>query len=314
MEAIKMSVVIPTLRSWTELSPLLDSIAKQDFPSADLEIVIIGNLPDRSFENVEFDRGFGGIATSYHVVGEQGVNRARNLGLARARGQYVFFIDDDCLLPEVDFLNRLMARHELRSQATAIGGRYEPLPSASPIDRAYNLISRQWQSQELFGENHSVNLIGGNVSYKKDKLSQFGLLFNPEITYGGAEESLHRELHAQGAELLLFEDLWIYHQPKLTADQLMTKAMRQAVQFYQEHGLTSDSSHKASDYQKRSVLWARNQCESDRDLEETLAYMGLYDWVYQKSLQATAPKLRRTLKEGRRWLSQHSPAGGITRG
>src|SRR5512139_2062944 len=87
------SVVIPTINRPT-LSRSVYSVLNQDFSADDFEIIIVNDtgqpLPDMEWLHSEF----------VQVITTQKRERsvARNTGAAIARGEYLYFLDDDDIM------------------------------------------------------------------------------------------------------------------------------------------------------------------------------------------------------------------------
>lgn len=91
-----ISIIIPTYKPGTYLKDCLDSINTQTINKKHFEVIIVLNgLIEPYFEYINeltktYDFHAAVIATEI-----SGVSNARNLGLSRAQGKYVCFIDDD---------------------------------------------------------------------------------------------------------------------------------------------------------------------------------------------------------------------------
>lgn len=91
-----ISIIIPTYKPGTYLKDCLDSINAQTINKKHFEVIIVLNgLIEPYFEYINeltktYDFHAAVIATEI-----SGVSNARNLGLSRAQGKYVCFIDDD---------------------------------------------------------------------------------------------------------------------------------------------------------------------------------------------------------------------------
>lgn len=98
---MKLSIIIPVYKVEKYIRNCLNSIYKQNF-FENLEVIVINDgSPDNSVSIVnEFARKYGNLILINQS--NQGLSVARNIGLSRATGEYVWFVDsDDQLMPEV---------------------------------------------------------------------------------------------------------------------------------------------------------------------------------------------------------------------
>ena len=104
------SVIIPTYRRPDLLIQAVESVVAQTF--ANYEVIVIDDDHDGSGQDTvaKVAAGSPGLAISYHLndMGRGG-SGARNAGLARARGTWVAFLDDD----DTWMPNKLAAVHAL---------------------------------------------------------------------------------------------------------------------------------------------------------------------------------------------------------
>jgi len=102
----EVSVILPTMDRWSLLSRALASVLAQE--DADLEVLVID---DGSSDGTPARLAAIGDPRLRVLVQEsnQGVSRARNRGIAAARGEWVAFLDDD------DFWAPTCLREHLRS-------------------------------------------------------------------------------------------------------------------------------------------------------------------------------------------------------
>jgi CDP-glycerol glycerophosphotransferase len=93
-----LSIVIPVYNLGTYISSCLDTITEQDF--GDIEIIAIdARSTDNTWDLLEKRRLDDGRLTLL-LADKRGPGYARNLGVARARGEYLWFVDgDDELAP-----------------------------------------------------------------------------------------------------------------------------------------------------------------------------------------------------------------------
>lgn len=98
MNAQLVSVIIPTFNRTKFLVETIDSILKQTYSF--VEILVINDGSDKEFLNeLENIIKISDKIKLYSLPIHKGVASARNLGLGKAKGDYIFFLDDDDLIP-----------------------------------------------------------------------------------------------------------------------------------------------------------------------------------------------------------------------
>ncbi len=140
-----------------------------------------------------------------------GVNSARNLGIKESKGEIIYFIDDDCILPEKSQLINLCEGFKSHPDASAIGGGYITENNARDIFR----LSRN-QSDNFYLEANvnplgaSNALLGGNAAYKKEAFSKYGF-FDESIRFGAAETELNDRILKGAGKIYFVKGLSILH-------------------------------------------------------------------------------------------------------
>ncbi len=302
---MKFSIVIPSHRRHRSLVSLIRSIRKQEFEMDDLEIIVVNNLKDIFFEQDEFLREVDGVRSQVLTLGEQSVNRARNLGLKEAKGELSLLLDDDCEIGHPDFLNNCINWHKKNPTALAIGGTYALDENANPLDRAYNCVARQWQALDHFGDYRSSRLVGGNVSYKTSKLHAIDEWFDESIKFGGTEAEFHQRLNDKGHTTLYISSLEVIHRTQLTMDSLVEKAMQQAMG-HTRYKIDSGFSEKSSrTYQNKRLLLAREVSSDDESFHKIVHWMNLYDFAYNYTCDHPQTSWRKVFGKVKIWQMQN---------
>ena len=122
-----ITLIICTYNREKYIGPLMDSIAKNDYPSADYEIVLVDNNCTDNTRGVceQFMAAHPDITLRYVIETEQGLSAARNKGIKEAKGEIIIYGDDDALVDQ-DYI-RIYAEHFAAHQETmAAGGPIEP--------------------------------------------------------------------------------------------------------------------------------------------------------------------------------------------
>ena len=95
----RVSVVIPTYRRPVELKRALESVLTQDFTDIeDIEVLVVDDNPPETPGREDTTRlleSLEGPLVHIRTEGSLGGAGARNVGIGKARGEYVAFLDDD---------------------------------------------------------------------------------------------------------------------------------------------------------------------------------------------------------------------------
>lgn len=91
---IILSIIIPVYKVEKYIRKCLDSIFKQEYSYGKVEVIVVNDgTPDNSMEIVKE------FAVKYNIEvieqSNQGLSMARNNGLLKATGRYVWFVDSD---------------------------------------------------------------------------------------------------------------------------------------------------------------------------------------------------------------------------
>lgn len=227
-----LSIIICTYNREKYIRPLLESIANNDYPNTDYEIVLVdNNCTDNTCGVCKlFAAAHPEVTLRYVVEPEQGLSAARNKGIKEAKGDIIIYVDDDALV-DSDYI-RQYAEHFAAHPATmAAGGPIEPLyeteePSwMSPYTKAlltawmnYGDKVREYPKGRYPG--------GGNAAYRKEVFERVGL-FNTELGRKGnlllasEEKDIFDKMKALGMKVLYLPTPVLHHsipQSKLEED------------------------------------------------------------------------------------------------
>ena len=227
-----ITLIICTYNREKYIGPLLESIAKNDYPSSDYEILLVdNNCTDHTRQVCDaFAAAHPEIQFRYVVEGEQGLSAARNKGIKEAKGDIILYVDDDALV-DTNYI-RTYAEHFATHPATmAAGGPIEPLYETkepewmSPYTKAlltawmnYGDKEREYPKGRYPG--------GGNAAYRKVVFEQVGL-FNTELGRKGSlllaseEKDIFDKMHALGMQVMYLPTPVLHHcipQTKLEED------------------------------------------------------------------------------------------------
>ena len=227
-----ITLIICTYNREKYITPLLNSIAKNDYSTMDYEILLVdNNCTDNTCGVCEqFAAGHPEITLRYVVETEQGLSAARNKGIKEAKGDIIIYVDDDALV-DADYIRNYAEHFASHPETMAAGGPIEPLYETeepkwmSPYTKAlltawmnYGDKVREYPNGRYPG--------GGNAAYRKVVFEQVGL-FNTELGRKGnlllasEEKDIFDKMHALGMQVLYLPTPVLHHiipQAKLEED------------------------------------------------------------------------------------------------
>jgi len=201
-----VSVIVPTWNRCDYLSDTLDSLISQDWPGDRYEVVVVDD--GSTDQTPDVVRGFqerNGHAVTYVRKAHGGLNAGRNAGILAARGDIVWFLDDD-ELAEPDHLSRLVAAFGGDAGLSGVGGPARDYGGSTVRTCATCTLA----AADVPGEGLRIvsTLLGGNMAFRRSVFDEVGL-FDPELSLRGDETEWFRR--AEGHRFLYDPDLWIRH-------------------------------------------------------------------------------------------------------
>ncbi|HXH11560.1 MAG TPA: glycosyltransferase [Alphaproteobacteria bacterium] len=149
------SVVIPSYERPQSLTKLLRLLTRQVF--ADFEVIVV----DQSAAVLDLEALCCNFPIQYLHTSEKGAGKARNLGIAHARGRVVAFTDDDCEPDDCWLANAY--KYFRDEEVVGLEGRIE---SDTTDEERYRIVT-----------NHGLEGLGfmtANLFLRKDVLDQIG--------------------------------------------------------------------------------------------------------------------------------------------
>lgn len=145
--AVSFSVVVPALNEARVIGTCLEALQRLDFPADRFEVILVDN--GSSDNTVAIARQFSSCL-QIRVLEKRDVSIAalRNIGARAAQGEFLAFLDADCLAP-VQWLTQALG-HFAASGPVVLGAHYG-IPAAS-----------SWVARIWYGHYDGIN---GDVSY-----------------------------------------------------------------------------------------------------------------------------------------------------
>ena len=204
-----------------QLIQCLNSIVEQTLRKSAFEIIVV--LPSRAANSVHaqlHDIGLENLVILSHPVAS--ANHSRNEGAQFAKGEWLFFLDDDCVLTDAQALVRRITLHEQLGSKVIFSGDYLSIRKMRVWGRAYNLVVNLWLAN-AFQRPHRLRFVGGNVSCRRDQFQS--IEFNESLNGGGEEEELAMQFVSQGAVGFQASELAVCHLSNHTASSFFRRAV-----------------------------------------------------------------------------------------
>lgn len=224
---MKLSVIIPSSSPAPTILATISSCLRQSlYASGDMEILLVC---DRNRDAVLVAMApF--VSPNFRVFSSPipGANAARSHGLRAARGEIVYFLDDDCKLRSSKHCERMLTKFQANPGVVGFGGAYSSPQTANLAARYYNTFTRVWLwlYSDGNGTADTKVLLGGNAAYRKQVLDT--LSFNSSLQYGATESELHDRMLTQGLRLCVAKDLMVEHNVRANLRSLCRRAWQQS--------------------------------------------------------------------------------------
>lgn len=219
---MKISVIICTYNRCKYIYNALKSVAENDFPTEDYEVILVNNncTDDTEKESLRFRNDFPQIEFKQFFECNQGLSYARNRGIRESRGEMLVFLDDDAFV-QTDYLKNLSRFLSQYPDAMAYGGKISPVFETGREPDWLGRWSYSWVS--ALDKGSAVSLfagrsypIGANMGIRKSVFDSCGT-FNVELgrsknnLNGGEEKDMFDRIAKGGHKIYYFPNIEAKH-------------------------------------------------------------------------------------------------------
>lgn len=223
---MKFSIVIVTYNRKKDLEKCLESIQRQNIQHP-FEVIVVfnGELSYLDKTKVNYP-----TAKCFYTPSAT-PSSARNFGITKCKGEYIFFLDDDCTLPP-DYFSQL-----LFDNWDVMGGPDQTSPESSEFQKTLGLVlaspfcmgrTRLRHSplkQDRIVEADESKLILCNLWIKRTIFSEDNHYFDHEL-FRNEENFLLKKLKIEGKKMFYNPAMFVYHRRRDTYGLLATAVLK----------------------------------------------------------------------------------------
>ncbi len=208
--SLRISAVICTHNRKEFLPGAIESLARQNLPASEYEILVIDNASQDGTADL-LRRWPGGLRWESEPL--PGLSRARNRAIQLAAGEIIAFLDDDAVASP-GWLTGLLAGYSAFPEAWAAGGKVElNWQSTRPAwlaDDFLKHLSRLDLGAEarLLAANEFI--WGTNCSFRREALEQVGF-FRPSLGRRGKQLVLQKRIRQAGGQVAYLPEALVHH-------------------------------------------------------------------------------------------------------
>lgn len=199
---MKISIIMPAYNSADYISTAIENIKNQTYRNFELIIVDDGSIDETGTLCEEYSKKDSRILLFHQQ--NKGVCSARNLGLAKATGDYITFCDNDDSFEK----NLLKDNIELAIRYDADIVRwnfttYIDNNRGKVRDYKNRIILCNKDIARFYSEIRQTNDAVWNGMYKRDFLSDHNIIFNEFMKYGGEDLNFSLQLLHHSPKIVL---------------------------------------------------------------------------------------------------------------
>jgi len=232
----KVSVIIPTHNQKEILAKTLDYLILQDYPKDQYEIIVVDDGSTDTTEKMVESKMGSEVSLRYLYQKQRGPHFARNLGIKKARGEIIIFVDSD-IFTASNFISEHVKFHQKFGDVVVSG----PTVRTDRLDNVFADANRR-KTKKLLFDFSGPSFITANLSVKRKFLIRAGG-FDEEFTgFGWHDWELGLRLKKLGLKAKRNINAIVYHYKKKISlpdiPSLCEKKREQgrnAVLYYKKH-------------------------------------------------------------------------------
>jgi glycosyltransferase involved in cell wall biosynthesis len=204
---MKYSLVIPVYNRPQEVDELLDSLTKQTFKN--FEVIIVEDGSQIRCEEI-VNKFKTALPVKYFFKDNSGPGLSRNYGAEKATGEYIIFLDSDCVIPEkyLEEVDTTLAS----SYSDAFGGPDKAHESFTNLQKAINYSMTSFLTTGgIRGGKKRLDQFyprSFNMGYSKEVFIKTGGFASMRF---GEDIDMSLRILGNGYKTMLIEKAFVYH-------------------------------------------------------------------------------------------------------
>ena len=154
-----VSVIIPARNEEIVLPETLKAVFANEYPQDCFEVLVIDNGSEDATAEIARE-----VGASVHRLDGVNVGAVRNFGVEKAKGEYLAFLDADCI-PDADWLSKGVAA--LQEERCIAGSTYD-------VPEEADWIEKTWFSQREHGRVETTHINAGNLFVARELFFEIG--------------------------------------------------------------------------------------------------------------------------------------------
>lgn len=207
---MRFSVIVPTFGRPDEVRELLSGFIDQEFN--DYEIIIVDGSHDTILRKVT-DNFINKINLRYFYEKGMGISDSRNLGAEKANGEYLVFMDSDCIVSTDYFKNIDIFLSE--NKVEGFTGPDKAHSSFSAVQKAINYaMTSHFTTGGIRGQKvhiGKIHLRGFNMGILKEAFFKIGGFSGLKV---GEDIDISMRFQSAGYKAALITNAYVYHKRK----------------------------------------------------------------------------------------------------
>ncbi len=205
---MKFSVIVPVFNRPDEIEELLESLSKQSFK--DFEVVIVEDGSEIDCKKV-VEKYTDKLTIKYFYKENEKPAIARNYGVERAEGEFVVFVDSDCIIPD-DYFQKVNQNLD-KDNVDVYGGPDAADPTFNNMQKAISYSMTAFLTTGNIRGGEKVDKFyprSFNLGVKRAAFNEMGG-FPVTKMHPGEDMVFAIELIKRGYKTKLFKDSYVYH-------------------------------------------------------------------------------------------------------